>query len=445
MTRKSSVVSLFSGCGGLDLGFQGQGYDLVYACDSDPAAVDCYSRNVDTRVYCRDVNGREFIADIASLGTCDVVLGGFPCQGFSKAGPKNEGDSRNLLYVQMRNTVARLQPQIFIAENVDGMSQNFEGIFLNRVVSDFEVLGYRVEHRILDAVAYGVPQHRRRVVFVGTREQSNRRFRWPHPTHAAKTRNGEFKVADGPLLWGVQDYNGFATTKPITIQEAIGDLRELKSSIPDHCVGTWPKHYASIFRTVKQGQKLCNVRHSESSVRTWDIPDVFGPVSERERLILDTIARHRRHKQYGDIPNGNPLPVAEIESLSRLSAIKCEIRSLLDKGYLKDVGGAFDLKGALFCSGIFKRPMWDEPAPTVLTNFYNPRYFLHPLEDRPFSLRECARLQGFPDSFCFLSDAVDLISAYRLVGNAVPPPLSRQLASAVHLYLRSSDLVSATA
>jgi DNA (cytosine-5)-methyltransferase 1 len=77
--------------------------------------------------------------------------------------------------------------------------------------------------------------------------------------------------------------------------------------------------------------------------------------------------------------------------------------------------------------------LWDEPAPTVLTNFYNPRYFLHPLEDRPFSLRECARLQGFPDTFIFSGQGtrVDLISGYRLVGNAVPPLLSRKFAHAI--------------
>ncbi|WP_082218287.1 DNA cytosine methyltransferase [Kamptonema formosum] len=80
----------------------------------------------------------------------------------------------------------------------------------------------------------------------------------------------------------------------------------------------------------------------------------------------------------------------------------------------------------------FKRPRWDEPAPTVLTNFHNPRYFLHPLKDRPFSLRECARLQGFPDTFVFAGSGskVDLVSGYRLAGNAVPPPLSRLFAAA---------------
>lgn len=86
------VVSLFSGCGGLDLGFKVCGFDLIYACDSDPAAVDCYARNVDVNVHVRDVTSSEFRADIAAIGKADVVLGGFPCQGFSKAGPKSIDD-----------------------------------------------------------------------------------------------------------------------------------------------------------------------------------------------------------------------------------------------------------------------------------------------------------------------------------------------------------------
>ena len=154
--------------------------------------------------------------------------------------------------------------------------------------------------------------------------------------------------------------------------------------------------------------------------------------------MLETISKHRRHKQYGSIPNGNPLPSAEIERLSGLSDIRPEITSLLGKGYLKDMGQKFDLKGAMFCSGLFKRPKWDEPSPTVLTNFNNPRYFLHPEEDRPFSLRECARLQTFPDNFVITGSEsnVSLVDGYRLIGNAVPPLISQHLAGSVLDYLR---------
>jgi DNA (cytosine-5)-methyltransferase 1 len=436
------VVSIFCGCGGLDLGFKEAGFELVYACDNDEAAVDCYSRNVDPNAFVRDATSREFHRDIAELDACDVVLGGFPCQGFSKAGPKQEGDERNKLYVEMRRVVARLRPRIFIAENVDGIRQNFGGAYMKCLVADFEQIGYEVDHHILDAAAYGVPQHRRRVFFVGTRGTAGRAFSWPKPTHQASARNGEFKVAErgDPDLFGepaAGPGNG-RRERVRTIGDAIQDLVRLRPEVPDHEVThAWPKKYEAVFRAIKQGQKLCNVRHADTSVYTWQIPQVFGQVTEQEVLVLETISRHRRHKQYGSIPNGNPLPVEEIERLAGATGLRAEIASLLSKNYLKDMNGRYDLKGAMFCSGLFKRPNWNEPAPTVLTNFHNPRYFLHPLEDRPFSLRECARLQSFPDTFKVTGDGskVDLVSGYRLIGNAVPPLLSRQFATAVERFL----------
>jgi DNA (cytosine-5)-methyltransferase 1 len=111
------------------------------------------------------------------------------------------------------------------------------------------------------------------------------------------------------------------------------------------------------------------------------------------------------------------------------------------------MGEKFDLKGAMFCSGLFKRPRWDEPAPTVLTNFHNPRYFLHPSENRPFSLRECARLQTFPDDFVFAVDGSDasLIDGYRLVGNAVPPTVGRAFGAAFMRTLGQPVLAAAIA
>jgi len=443
------VVSLFSGCGGFDAGFKEQGFDLIYACDIDPVAVDCYARNIDSRVYLRDVTSTEFQRDMDAIGSCDIVLGGFPCQGFSKAGPKNAEDKRNVLYVEMKNAIAVLRPQIFIAENVDGISQNFKGTYLERIVEDFQQIGYRVEYRIFDAIAFGLPQHRRRIFFVGIEQPIQHSFSWPEPTHFFKRRNGEFTIAgiqavEPPVHWPQTMLRaGDILTKPLpqkiqTIKDAIQDIRDLDTNIPDHRITrTWPSKYTAIFQMVREGQKLCNVRHASTSVYTWQIPEVFGSVSERERCILETIAKYRRHKKYGTLPNGNPLPADEIEYLSGLREIQQELENLLSKAYIKSKNGGYDLKGALFCSGLFKRPLWNEPAPTVLTNFHNPRYFLHPLEDRPFTLRECARLQGFPDSFIFTTSNTnrDLVSGYRLVGNAVPPIVSKAFATAVRQFL----------
>jgi DNA (cytosine-5)-methyltransferase 1 len=265
------VVSIFCGCGGLDLGFKQAGFDLVYACDNDPASVDCYARNVDPHVFLRDVQSDQFHADIDRVGACDLVLGGFPCQGFSKAGPKVEHDERNTLYVEMKRVVARLRTKLFIAENVDGLSQNYRGAYLKRILADFRQIGYEVAPLLLDAVSYGVPQHRRRIIFVGVRQDSPA-FVWPVPTHAFKPRNGEFKIdsTERSLFDMGAELPTPKLQDPVPIGTAIGDLLDLGGVIADHAVtGDWPKKYEFVFRCIKEGQKLCNVRHAPTSVYTW--------------------------------------------------------------------------------------------------------------------------------------------------------------------------------
>lgn len=428
-----SVVSLFSGCGGLDLGFKKYGFDLLYAADNDQFAVDVYRRNVDERAFVRDVTSEHFHQEIADIGCCDVVLGGFPCQGFSKAGPKRVDDARNTLYLEMKRAISTLMPKIFVAENVDGLSQNFGGQFVENITKDFGALGYSVSVKIVNAAAYGVPQHRRRIIFVGLLNPAPHNFYWPPHTNSVKNRNGESALTFEPSLFN-SAIDPADLPRSRTIRDAIGDIVEL-GGVPDHAVTEkWPREYDYIFKAIGPGQKLCNVRHAPTSVYTWKIPEVFGVVNDLQKEILETIGANRRLKKYGQIPNGNPISKNEIEYLMGGEAISdFEFMDLEEKGYLKNINGAYDLKGAMFCSGIFKRPLWDESSPTVLTNFHSPRYFLHPSENRPFSLREAARLQSFPDDFIFTTsnDPSELLQGYRVVGNAVPPLLAESIASSV--------------
>ena len=440
---KQTVVSLFSGCGGLDLGFLSTGFEIAYACDIDAAAVDCYRRNIDATAVQRDVTTLDFKDELRKIKHVDVVLGGFPCQGFSKSGPKKLYDVRNRLYVEMKDAVDILKPAVFVAENVDGLSQNFGGRYLRAIRSDFANVGYDVQYRILNAAHFGVAQHRRRIIFIGLRIGGNSKVVWPEPTHHTPSRNGEAEIYQKYPLFDVARQRSQA----LTIRDAIGDLsRVAAGTVADHrVVRRWPEKYAHIMKSIGPGQKLCNVRFARTSVYTWNVPAAFGKVTERQIRILEAIGKNRRHRRYGKIPNGNPLPIDEIQRLSGLKGIQKDIDALLTMGYLKERSNMYDLKGAMFCSGLFKRPDWDAPSPTVLTNFHNPRYFLHPSEDRPFTLRECARLQGFPDRFIFSTDDSDrqLIDGYRLVGNAVPPPLATALGQTVAEILSTSSRFAA--
>jgi DNA (cytosine-5)-methyltransferase 1 len=431
---KNSFVSLFCGCGGLDLGFHELGFEPLFAADNDPAAIKAYNFNLGPYSYIRDVSDVSFHQELNSIKSPDVVLGGFPCQGFSKAGPKVFEDERNVLYKEMLGAVGHLKSKLFIAENVDGLSQNFGGKYLRTIIKDFTNLGYNVDYRILDAASFGVAQHRRRIIFVGVRIGFPK-FVWPSETHVLPTRNGESKLTNSePTLWEDPDL-----LKPLlptkTIANAISDMPDI-GEMPDHNITSdWPKNIDDIISSIGLGQKLCNVRQAASSVHTWDIPKVFGTVTPIQKEILECISCNRRHKKYGSIPNGNPLSIPDIESILNKELKTSDFDQLVTLGYLKMVNSKYDLKGAMFCSGLYKRPSLNDPSPTILTCFHNPRYLLHPVFNRPLSLRECARIQGFPDSFLFTDSGISLKDGYRLVGNAVPPPLGQVFAKATNIYL----------
>ncbi len=431
---KYRIVSLFSGCGGLDIPFSEDKYEFAGAYDNDPAAIKCLNHNLRCNAKVLDVLSEDFTPEMKAVGSADIVLGGFPCQGFSKSGPKKENDPRNKLYKSMLNAVDILQPKIFIAENVDGLVQNFKGSFVEQIITDFNEIGYDVEHRILNAVNYGVSQYRRRIFFVGKKKESNSKFDWPEPKHEGKSRNGEFKTK-----WDVFDRDSLFFQHEIlpskTIKDSIEDLLDIKSNIPDHIHLPISEKDVEIMKNIGEGKKLCNVRFSNTSVYTWNIPKVFGEISEKEKAILEIIGKNRRKKIYGNIPNGNPLSIEVIKELSGFDILPNELNSLIDKGYLKLKNNKYDLKGAMFASGIYKRPNWNEPSPTVLTVFDNPRFFFHPLKNRPFTIREAARLQSFPDSFEFINSGISIKDAYRLIGNAVPPLLASHLEKAIFNYL----------
>lgn len=184
------VVSLFSGAGGLDLGFVQAGHRIVWANDLYPDAVDTYRRNIGRHIVCQD------IAEIPSsdIPECDMVIGGFPCQGFSVANTKrNSKDKRNVLYLQLLRVIMDKKPAFFLAENVKGLLNFEKGRVFQEILKDFTSAGYKVRYRLFNAADYGVPQRRERVIIVGVRQDVDSDFEFPPPTHSKDGRNGLMK------------------------------------------------------------------------------------------------------------------------------------------------------------------------------------------------------------------------------------------------------------
>jgi len=181
-----NIVSLFSGCGGLDLGLINAGHTVIWANDIFPEAVETYRSNIGHHVDARDIRS----IPSSDIPDCDVVVGGFPCQGFSVANTKRHvSDMRNLLYREMVRVIRDKQPKFFVGENVKGMVSLGKGAVLEKVVKDFSQAGYTVHWQVVNAADYGVAQKRMRLIMFGVRQDlalSNLVFP-PQATHTTPT------------------------------------------------------------------------------------------------------------------------------------------------------------------------------------------------------------------------------------------------------------------
>lgn len=197
------IISLFSGAGGLDLGLINAGNDVIWANDIDKDAVETYKENIGNHIICDDIKNIK----IEELPDADVVVGGFPCQGFSQANLlRTVDDGRNLLYKFFYNTIKIKQPKFFVAENVKGITNLAKGKVFEMILNDFENLGYSVKHKILNAADYGVPQTRQRVIIIGVRKDIDFVYEYPAPTHDKNGENGLPKwVSVGKTMSGIAD------------------------------------------------------------------------------------------------------------------------------------------------------------------------------------------------------------------------------------------------
>lgn len=232
------VVSLFSGCGGLDLGIEGgfnylnnyydkNPFKIIWANDINEKATLTQKLNFkNINVICQDItkilddkNSKQmslFNNELKLPSYADVVIGGFPCQDFSLAG-KRQGLNvqRGKLYQSMARVIELLKPKVFLAENVKGLISWGNGIAIKTIVEDFSKLGYTVKYKLFNTADYGVPQTRERVIIVGVRNGLKSEIQWPKPTHS----------------------NNDVNLKPwLTIKDAIGDLEDysIHNSLPNN-------------------------------------------------------------------------------------------------------------------------------------------------------------------------------------------------------------------
>ena len=350
MDKKFTCVDLFSGAGGLSRGFMDAGYDVVLGVDFDDAALKTFKENHGTAEAMKldlfDHNNIDVIVEFLKERNIelDVLVGGPPCQGFSIAGPRDMNDKRNSLYLAMVKLAKRLQPQAIVLENVPGMLQMNGGIGAKRIVQDFEEIGYKMVPKLLYAPEYGIPQIRKRVFFVGLKDE-NKEFEFPEAMFTQRDyvtceeAIGDLpalQTADGEIIYGeeIQEYN-FAPMNPYQekmrrnsthVYNHIGSIpiEKTKSMIalvpegknykalPEEYSGLYKYHEALTRYHSKKPSNTINTGHRSHFHYKWNRIPTVRESARLQSFPDDFIFWGNKSQQYKQVGNAVPPMLGEV-------------------------------------------------------------------------------------------------------------------------------------
>jgi DNA (cytosine-5)-methyltransferase 1 len=341
--RIPTVLDLFSGAGGLALGFKFAGFKTIAGVDNDSTSLKTFARNFpESLTYCEDLSSissafRDYLR--AQKNSIDVVVGGPPCQGFSIAGKRLIDDPRNSMYRHYIEIVELIRPKYVVIENVPMIRTMGGGRVASSITRDLEDLGYFVEVKTVNASDYGVPQNRKRTFFVG-------------------------KLGSAPVHFP----EPLTTEDKLTTKDAIGDLPLVEDYFED-----LPIPYQD--RALNKYQKRMRIG-SKQIFNHWSVAH-----TEQTKSIIALVPDGGNYK---DLPK-------KLQNTRRVNIAWTRMASFL-------------------------------PSFTIDAGH---NHHFHYAANRVPTVRECARIQSFPDSFVFLGNKT---SQYRQVGNAVPPILAEVLA-----------------
>lgn len=297
------VVDLFCGCGGLSYGLAIAGYDVVLGLDNWEDAVATFRKNhpgAKGLVANLGNENAQSLCETAGVapGTIDLVVGGPPCQGFSIAGKRRSDDPRNQLYKSFVEFVAYLKPKAFILENVPNLISMDGGSIKERIIRDFSDLGYQTVYKILTASDFGVPQNRRRVVFVGLK--NTRPFDFPAPTHGTTDRP---RITTKDALSDLPDYSLDEGSPYLTSPKTDFQMMVRRNSpgVYNHTATIHTKDTIRIISMVPDGGNFKNLPKELWSTRKVNIAWTRMN-SRRPSFTIDTGHNHHFHYEYNRVP-----------------------------------------------------------------------------------------------------------------------------------------------
>ncbi len=394
-SRPLTFIDLFSGCGGFSLGLEAAGLKCLAAIDADESAIETFRANHPGVLgLVRDLTKftPKQLGKLLGSRRVDVVIGGPPCQGFSKArqvdganhGDRVIQDARRDLYREFLRFVVLFQPSVFVIENVPGLKSAVGGTFFTKVQAESRELGYRVIPYEVHSWRFGVPQQRRRQLIIGTRRELPLFIpaKYIRPTHADLD---------------AEDLGGLAPA--VTLGEAIGDLPPIKAG--DERIER--RYLSALFKAHvrRYGRRYtCDVLHADKA-----------------ELLAGHAARQHSERDLRDFAR---LIEGETSRQALLRGVEMEFPYARDK--FKDR---------------FTRQHRDRLCSTIVAHLKKDGLmFIHPTQQRSLTPREAARIQSFPDTFHLPHERTH---AYSQIGNAVPPLVGKAMGLAIGDFLAAAD------
>jgi DNA (cytosine-5)-methyltransferase 1 len=451
-----TYIDLFAGCGGLSLGLQRAGGKHVLAVEKSPMAAETYFRNLiadsasawerhrdsdlDIQVKGQLVvkpledllNRPDLLSDIKAM-EIDLVAGGPPCQGFSLAGRRRHDDPRNRLAWEFLDFVSATQPKFVVIENVLGIDAKFRD---GALTSPFESLkqalvqrGYSSQGVLLNAVHYGAPQSRPRMMIIAVRDEVKEAFSTQVSAQLWKSKFAD--EIENPSALSLVPTPTQLTNQQLTVGDAIADL-----GLEFHDPKSQTRHSMYI-REMKSASRWGLGK--KPTLSNTDLRQHRDSTKQLFRLLQiltkqGTLQLARRARQSDFQAADVTALLAKMEPTGFPVVSPDRLQSVSDKNDLIDL-----IKRRLTLKHSQTVLDWHKPSRTVVTI---PDDYIHPLEPRTFSVRELARLQGFPDSFVFhgkvttggTSRRTD-VPQYTQVGNAVSPYVALAIGAMINAIL----------
>lgn len=399
-------IDLFAGIGGIRLGVSNalshHGIDskCVMSSEIDPKACETYELNYHERPL-GDVR------QIEETPPFDLVLAGFPCQPFSYAGKrKGFGDTRGTLFFEVERLIAANRPKAFLLENVRGLYTHDEGRTFQTIMNHLHDLGYGTYDLLLNSSDFGVPQNRVRLYILG--------ILGADPTMTLVSNLGA--VDSHSYRKGLQ-LGLFEGQKHAVVADILEENVDSKYICSDKFQQMLHKAVGDNLEKL-HGWRMMDYRGGQS-VHSWDM-GMRGDCSEAEKRFLNLLIQNRRHPEFGREQDGKKLTMDQIRTFNHDINIEQIAESLIQKGYLKVQDGKYSPVCGNMSFEVFKYLDPQSISITLTSSDCNRLGVIQNNKARHITPRECARLQGFPDTF--IVNPSDRY-AYKQFGNSVSVPV----------------------